>query len=511
MFSTSTKWSLNRSVLVVSFILTLALSVDAQVLQTERFEIPIYSWEQSYNSVSAGKNGLYLNRRIDSDRTDYIQLIKLDTAFNTEWSGFLNIEHNFDVVAKKSFGSSLYFLSQVREVRENDFALHIINHSDGSYKRHTIRSYIPFIPTEFQITDNAVLIGGYFNHVPLVLYYNYFAMKSKVLPGLFNESGELTQIKTHEDNTFDVLISARNVQRQKTIWIKTYDEQGNLLRNLALQTEPSRNLLFGRSVQSDQHKQIVAGVFGNRQKEFTRGIFITEIMPNGDHSTRYYNFVDMKNFFKYMRAKREQRVKSRIERKRVKGKKVRMSYRFMVHELIPYKDKFILLGEAFYPRYQSNNAGAFTYAPFTFQPPMAQSGRVFAGFQYTHAVVICFDHNGKMLWDNSFEINDVRSFNLEQFVKLDVQDDKIAMIYMYDNEIRSKIIKDDQVLDGKSSDQIKTLREFDVVKADRTDKGKLDYWYDDFMYATGVQDIVNQQPGSGRRKVFFINKLTVRK
>lgn len=488
------------------------LATHGQILQTERFEIPVYSWEQDYSIVSAGTHGLYLTRRINEHRNDYLQLIKLDTAFNQEWAGFLNIDRNYDIVSKKTFGRNLFLLLQYRELRQNDFVLFIIDSKDGSYKRHPIKSYIPFMPSEFQATENAVLIGGYFNQIPLVLFYDFQTLKSKVLPGLFNEAGELTQIRPNENNTFDVLISAKNFQRQKTIWIKTYNAEGNLLRNLPLETEASKNLLFGRSVQYDENKQIVAGVFGNRLKEFTRGIFITEVLPDGGQTTRYYNFVDMKNFFKYMRAKREERVKSRIERKRVKGKKIRMSYRFLVHELIPYQDKFILLGEAFYPRYQNTNTGGFNYAPYSFVSPAFQNGRVFAGFHYTHAVVICFDKNGKMLWDNSFEINDVRTFKLEQFVKLDVQADRIAMMYMFDNELRSKVIKDDQVIEGKSTDQIKTLREFDVVKENISDNGRLEYWYDDFLYATGIQEIVNHgRVGFGKRKVFYINKLTVQK
>ena len=163
-----------------------------------------------------------------------------------------------------------------------------------------------------------------------------------------------------------------------------------------------------------------------------------------------------------------------------------------------------MLCEAFYPKYQSSNISFLS--GYSIGVPYGAGGRVFVGYQYTHAVVMCFDKHGKMLWDNSYEINDARSFNLEQFVKLEVEQDKIAMMYLYDGEIRTKVIKNNQVLEGKTSDEIKTLREFDLAKDNEVEGGKLDYWYDNKLYACGVQEIMNN--GLGKRKVFFINKVT---
>jgi len=93
-----------------------------------------------------------------------------------------------------------------------------------------------------------VLIGGYFNRVPVVIYYALATEKTKILPGLFNEVGELTQVRTYEDGTIDVLISALNIKGQKTIWVKNYDPDGELLSNQALEPEDNKNLIFARSI-----------------------------------------------------------------------------------------------------------------------------------------------------------------------------------------------------------------------------------------------------------------------
>jgi len=484
---------------------------NAQVLQTDRFEVAVSGRGEFFDIVPSQNNGLFMYRQLAGTKEDQVQLIKLDTTFQQNWAGFVSVQRNYRVMGTEAFDEKLFLLMRYKDYSKNDMILYVIQESDGRYVQYQIKGYIPFAPSEFQVTKEAAIIGGYFNRIPVVLHFSFSTLRSKVLPGLFSEAGELTQVKTYNDGSFDVLISARNLARQRTIWIKNYDPEGNLLRNLPLQPDENKHLIFGRSLKTEGYKQIVAGVFGNRSSEFSRGMFIATIEPSGLEHIQYYNFSDLKNFFKYMKANREKRIKSRIERKKIKGKKIRFNYRFLVHELVPYKDQFVMLGEAFYPRYQSTDRGS-SYGFFTPYGSMPNSiikdGRIFDGYYYTHAVVMGFSEDGKLLWDNSFEINDVRTFALEQFVKLNVLPDRLALMYLFENHIRTKIIKDDLVLEGKTIDPIVTFRENDIVKDDKNDANKLEYWYNQYLYAYGVQDITTRSAdGSSKRKVFFINKV----
>src|SRR6185369_11774512 len=59
------------------------------------------------------------------------------------------------------------------------------------------------------------------------------------------------------------------------------------------------------------------------------------------------------------------------------------------------------------------------------------SDLVFSGFQYTHAIVIGFDAHAKITWDNSFEINGLKSFYLDQYVKILTEKEKIELFYLF--------------------------------------------------------------------------------
>jgi hypothetical protein len=498
----------SRFIFILFIILFSDIDVQAQLIQSQRFEIQLYSEGEHVEIIPCGDHGLFLYKRLEGGKEDEIQVIRLDTTFQQKWSGFIPVDNDYHIMGQKAYNKKLFLLLRYRDYSKNDFIVLIIDDEDGSFTKYTIRGFIPITPSEFQTTDNAIIIGGYYNQVPIVIYFSLSKLSSKVLPGLFNESGELTQVKTYPDGSFDVLISAQSINKQRTIWIKNYDSEGNLYRNYAL-NPGDKNLIFGRSLKTDNAMQLVAGVYGNRNAEFSRGIFIASIDLSGRQQIRYYNFGDLKNFFKYMKAKREKRVKDRIERRKIKGKKIRLNYRFLVHELFPYQNKYILLGEAFYPRYSNTERGFSTtfFSPGYSSNAIMRNGRVFEGFIYTHAVVMGFDAKANLLWDNSFEINDVKTLTLEQFVKLEVQEDKIALLYLFENKLRTKIIKDDQVLEGKTVDPIRQQSVRDVVIKNDPNEGKLEHWYKDYLYASGVQEIVNPDKGKQKRKVFYINKI----
>jgi hypothetical protein len=240
----------------------------------------------------------------------------------------------------------------------------------------------------------------------------------------------------------------------------------------------------------------------------SRGIFLARIEPSGDQVINYYNYADLKNFFSYMKAKRQRRVEERIKRRKVKGKKNKFNYHLLVHEVVPWEGKFIMVGEAFFPKYsQSSFYGG--YAPYSYS---GNYGMAFEGYKYTHAVVFGFDRRGRLVWDNSFEINDVTSYTLDQFVHVSLSDDEMALLYMYENEIRTKVIEGNEVIEGKTFNELDLSFESDVVDQDESEYGGLEKWYGGNLFAYGIQKIKNAKGESVRseREVFFINKILYR-
>ncbi len=482
---------------------------NAQIIQSDRFQFILGSDAASFEATSLEEDGLLLHRT--NVKNAEFEIVKLDTTFKQVWNGFIPLERNFTITHKKFHKSNFYVLSHSKNYY--DFKLISVDKETGRYTQYNIRNYIPFSPSEFQINDKAAIIGGYFNKIPIVIVFNFETLRIRILPGLFSEIGELTQIKIHEDNSFDVLLCARYFNREKTIWIKSYAPEGDFITQLALPIDGNKSLLFGRMHRSGEDMKIVAGVYGNRNSEFSKGIFISAIDPYGGHQIKYYNFSDLENFFGYLKQRRVERIKGRIEKRKSKGKQTRFNYRLLVHELIPYQNQFVLLGESFYPKYKTvdraSSSGFFMRSSYGYSN---DSDLIFDGYRYSHATILGFDINGKLLWDNTFEINDIKTFTLEQFVKFKLDEEKITLLYLFNNQLRTKVIKGATVIEGKETETIKTFENIASIRGSMAELNKLEYWYDKYLLAYGIQNIVtsDQKGDQSEQRVFFVNKLKVK-
>ena len=488
---------------------------QAQVIQTARYELQATGDGSEYKIIPWQEHGLLIYRRVESiDQNDILFFIKLDTALHEEWVNSVSVSRQLSLVFARGHSSTAYILFKPRN-SFGDFQLFSLGQDSATSKLYTIKNIIPFNPVMFEIGKNAVVIAGYYNYRPMAIHYSLETGQSKLLPGFFNEPGELDQLTIQSDGVINVVISTRNGEKRLGLTIMSYTPDGSTLMNTIIQPPSDKNILFGRMVTLPNDSTVVAGVYGKNQ-EYSRGIFIASIDPAGEYIVRYYNFADLKNFFRYLKVSRQNRIQERIERKRIKGKKPRFNYRIVVHEFVPYKNHYLLLGEAFYPVYKS--AGYTASRPYTYyfgrynMPSNNwQRDYVFDGYRYTHAVVLGIAKDGRLLWDNSFETKDLKSYTLDQYVHT-LFGENLALFYSYNNKIYTKIIQGSQVVTPKNEEAIKSKFDADQVKRNSAGNHSLIYWYGKYLLSFGEQDLQNlTTPNVAfNRRVFYINKFTYR-
>lgn len=506
---TSTNSKPSSCVLLLTLLCCSFLRLPAQN-QVDRFEIELATNEIDLTAISAAEKGLIIFRRLLETPIDRYEFTHLDTSLNVVWERNIEVAKELALAGSLLKDDILFLLFRSVDFSTANFQIASIKVENGEHVVSTVTNVIPFNPTEFVITNEAAFMGGYFNYRPLVLYFSFLTQKSHVLPGFYNDRGELTHISPNKDGTTDIIVSADNVDKKKSLWIRNYSSKGDLIKTTILQPEPKKNLIFGRSIQTNDGKQMVVGVYG-RYKEYSRGFFIAGINETGEYGVKYYNFAELQRFFNYMKAEKEDRVMGKIERRKIKGKKIKFNYRFVVHEIIPYQDQYIMLGEAFYPQYSYAQGTEFgIYSPLMYSHSFSRGGYTLIGYHYTHAVVIGFNDKGELKWDNSFEINNVETTSLKQFVKARPLDDRIILQYAYDNQIHSKIIKDAEVLEGKVGSKIKLRFEDDILVDKKSDSGQIAYWYGEHLFTYGVQNIKNfkEIKVPQERRVFFVNKIS---
>jgi len=499
-----------HSILILFLCLVLKESMG-QIEQPTRYEIELEFGDDFFDVLSVEEFGIILTRKIsdvyEKGKSPW-QFMLLDTTLFERWRNDIFLDYNYELRGYDHKGDKAYYLFQYRQDRSGNDVLLEINLVTGIYQQYDVNRTFNYQLTEFEVINNSAIFGGYVNMRPTVVQYFFKEGQTKVFPGFYFDRSKLLQIDVNDDiGIITVITSIRTFDKKNTISIRKFTSEGEMIENYNLKPDEKTSLIDARNVSIDNENDIIAGTYSGKNVKYSRGIFLAYIDDSGEETIKYYNYAELENFFSYMKAKREKRVKERIKRKKIKGKKLKFNYRLLVHDIIQYKDNYLLLGEAYYPKYNNYNTygGIYTYYP----SPRSSYRYYFEGYQYTHAVVIGFDEKGNLLWDNSFEINDVINYYLKRFVQVDPKEDKIVLLYNYENVIRSKLIEGDDVLEGKSFSDISLKFEDDEVKNNDSEYGGLEKWYDDKFFAYGVQKIKNMKDVGVKlnRRVFFINKI----
>ena len=499
--------------IIPSLLLLAAKPLHAQIVQPDRVEIELGDFSDYYTVISAKQQGLVLVRESDEKidpRSNTWEVLKYNTDLTLAWRRNLQIKIGYEFRGYEYRNGKVYLLFKSDNYQNDEMLLRVLTLGTGDMEESEIKYLFPLNLTEFTVAGNAVILGGYVNYMPAVIHYDLSSKKVKVLPGIYNNRSELIDVSVDEKtNIFNILVTEKTFDKRNTLAIKTFDRNGTLLQNRTLETKGSNNIIFGKSTRFNAREQFIAGTYSGSKSNYSSGIFIAKIDPVGNQDITYISYGDLRNFFSYMKAKREARVRDRINRRKIKGKKVRFRYRLLVHDIVEKDDMFLLFGEAFYPKYNNTSLSSLAYGPY-FSRGRNNDNMYFAGYKYTHAVVVAFNKKGKVLWDNSFEINDVTSFSLDQYVNASIEEKRVILLYLYENVIRSKLINQDEILEGKTFNDIKMTFEDDVAKNNDYEVGGLALWYDKFFYAYGVQRIKNAKDREAKlnRKVFYINKIT---
>lgn len=434
------------------------------------------------------------------------EFIRLDTTLTLQFRREFYLPFASRIIGYDYSPGYMYYLLREKPYKQEQLLVMRMDLEKGDTSRFEVNTVFPVTLTQFEVVGSTILLGGYANYRPVIIRYNLFDQRPQVVPGFYADYSELLRLETDDRlRTFTVTMSEKTPDKRNTISVRSFTEEGEMIRNILLKPEEGKGLLNGAPARLEHGRQFVAGTYGHKRSTYSRGIYIATITDDGSQKIDYYNYGDLENFFSYMRAKREMRIKEKIKRRKVMGKKIKFNYRLLVHDIIEDGDHYILFGEAYYPKYSNYSVydrfGTYTNNSY-FNPN-------FLGYKYTHAVVMAFSKSGKLLWDNSFEINDITSYDLQQFVNLSAENDEVVLLYTFENVLRSKIIKSDEIVEGKSFNDIKLTFEDDELKVNDKEIGGLEKWYGKSFFTYGIQEIKNMRDTSVKlnRKVFFINKV----
>jgi len=493
----------------------------------KRIELPL-SGNTAYQTVPLGEQGVLLISKPDKG-TFNVQ--KFDSNLDRVWSIDGPIESNLDYISSSFDGKAVFLLFS--KYRSSLYQIVKVNIGPGFVETFMINTLDRFEITDFKTLGYSVFMAGMVRNEPVLIYTQLTNAQTKVLPSAIKGSNAIQTVEVDTAHHLVNVSFAVKKGRQTRIVARSYEETGELYTQVSIDPKDDYSLLSGRMQILNDSVRIVIGTYGYRNMQSSnnaasQGLYISKIVHDETVFTRYHSFTDFKNFFNFMNERQQEKIEKRIRKKKESGDDLKLNYRLLVHDIVPKENNFLLVAEVFYPEYRYQNPsmmggmsyggimsypfGMGLYNPYLWNPMYGGRGynqQVFDGFTYTHAVIADVDQNGKLLWDNSINFDNVKSMELREKIKIQTfTNGNSKLVYSHNGAIRSKIIKGNQVVDSDRVIPNGTNVEGDKVRKTSTDD--IDYWYGNFYLAWGEQKIVNAAGDAqtrGRRNVFYLNKI----
>lgn len=516
---------------------SVGIPVRAQLLQQERFEIEQKSSDDAFTVISLKKEGLALVRKLDkvNDGKRTWQVLVVDTTMTRRQEPSLEINSRLQLIGYEYVPGKLFLLFRSEETNaySNTFEILELKLGQSVFNAYTAKLELNLRITHFIVVGGNCVLGGYVNKEPVVVIFDTAANKPKVLPGFFLSETELMDVKANYNHTFNVLLVERGNREKKKLVVRTFDESGNLLVDDPVDIESDKHILSALTSSLIRDELLVVGTFSLGSSRMAAGIFSLVVDPFRDQAIHFRYFPEFQHIFDNLPPRRANKLKSRAAQ-RIKYGRV-PDYRT---NIAPYRieetDKgFLVIAEMYnpitnmssgpyfsnpyYPGYASPYYGGFY--PYGFNPYMNRYynspymynnySQQTAAVTMQQALLMFFDQDGRLDWDQAHPFVDMKMPALEQASDFAYTNSRIIMLHKKDKLLawRSGYLQEEFSLE--STEPIKLKNDSDVLRTEDASEGAVRHWYGNTFFVWGYQHIKNPQDEDDRnRNVFYINKVT---
>ncbi|MDO6389594.1 hypothetical protein Q4E40_05620 [Pontibacter sp. BT731] len=466
--------------------------------QPVRLELP-YQYETSHVEVLALPDSslLVYSRKADTwARNPDFVLEKYNAKLEPVWKSNLDLKPEYEFVRLYTEAPYTYLIFQAAKPTLYTFVR--LDMGDGTVSQSEIELDKSEYIYEFNVLrgNHFLITGNSYDTKPSLLYLNPEKPQPTVLPALYGEESSFSDLLTdHEHGRVDVVLSETN-RRISRLQVKSFDHNGKLLQNYFILQPQDRSLLNAEVTPGDTLSRMLVGTYGARDLRFVQGFFTSPVafkVAEGE----FYSLLDLQNFFKYMKPRREARTRKREFARIADGKEPLQRYRMLLHDLIETPNGYVLAAEVYFPQYRSNSN--------FFDNRIRGLEREAQAYKHTHAIALGFDRDGVLLWDNAFPLPDVLTPELTHAVEVaGLPDGRVVMAYPDQEKIIYRQMEQNKFTDKETSIELLPYEKEEKVIS--TDLPGLIRWYGPHFAAFGFQRI--RVPNGPNRSVFYINKIT---
>lgn len=520
---------------LLMFLFSPVAFLQAQIHQTERYEIIQKGSDEYFTVICLEEEGLALIRKKDKYKASkqLWEVIILDTDLVEKSKFEIEINQRHVLLGYEIDRGRLFLLFRTGETTKNSLELIELSTVQGAETaRYEISPELDFKVTHFSKVGPNIILGGYVTNEPAILLYETVDNSIRVIPGFFQKDNELMELRVNQNETFNAVLIDRSLRSERKLVYKTFDAGGKLLLEDVVPIDEDKSLQNSISSSLQREELLLLGTWGENQGKQSLGFFSMAVDPFSQQKINYYHFGSMDHFLDYLNPKRAEKIKESTQDALVDGRKPSFSSYVMPFKIEETKEGFLMLAEVYNPSstmspyynspyghpYYSNPY--YYYNPFWpgYYPGMRMYRPYMYGDQFRNAdniklyetVVAAFDASGKLIWDQSVALDDLKRPALEQVSDFYFDDQNLHFIYKKGSELKIKSISLEEGVAAEVTEKIKLKGPGEEIRNEKELEDGLRHWVGNTFYFWGYHTVRNPESKEDRvRDVFYINKIVV--
>ena len=484
-----------------------------------RVEFPTQFNSNSCEMIPCAERGVlvtYEMKEFASPNTKSWYVAFFDTDLNELWNTSVPVVFGADLQDYILQGDRLYlfFLNtgKVKSAEEN-MQLTIVEFDTGVFYHiiGTVEDESSYCAAD--ILGNTAVVGVTLKKGNAALYFIDFQSSAITEHTLGDSDESYVEEVMANDNTgrVDVILSYYISHRQDKLMLASFLSDGTLLQTITIDPVLDDKFLnTARIFHADDSTSMLIGTYSNGPTRISStgedisieasGLFVTRIENKRQQYMNYYNLVELEN----LKSGITSREFYRMQRKKFKDNvEYSLNYEMVLHPLQEHSGEFILMADAYYPDYRTVSDITYDY----WGRPITHTYTVFEGYQFFSGILTAFDRDGNLLWDNSIEISDLKTYQAKPVTSYFFDGDPTVLSYVKKDKIAYSVYLKEAELVSIELTDIKPLLAGDLVI--EAANGRIIHWYDNHFLCTGEQVVRNNLlPEKEKRTVFFINKIT---
>ena len=491
-----------------------------------RYEVNRWNKEQDFHFQSFDEQGglvLYETEKTDKEKRRLWNFACVDTSLYETRSDLIPLPDKFKFVDSGSdehFAAFLFMNDGNKKAADSlDFFVVSFNRVEKTYQTFWNKWPEKSVPLSVEVAGGTMMMALNNKSGNGALYF--YDLSNNQYRMVTPSTGSYVLFQTEafpKEHCFVVAAKQYEDKHFVSTSFRVYSPSGDLQGSYQYKNIP--NAALGRMVfRFDENGNLV--VIGTLERETGKKVNLEGVTENFDKESlgvvwmrfvggmpdsKVYLFKDMPEIEHALTA--SDRVKLREEKlklsKKQKATKGEIAFQFLTPRLTDFGDLTVFAVEAFMPYYHTETRMSYGYYGYYGGYPYTYT--VFDGYDFFSEVLLAFDQDGNLNWQQSVKFDNELTYNLFPHASEGVCYDELVVASPYHNNLRyTAFDKDAQVLMNQQSEKLAPSHGGDYVEDEYF--AEMTKWYGNRFLIFGSQIIQNSSQPQAKRSVFYLQKV----